>query len=174
MSLASDSKPADPKEIGRDVEHRVVDALGSIRAADDIDEYYDAVTTGVIAPDTVDHGVHVQFGVPLIQTGVEIETKGTRRRISNGEERRTFGRWVFKGRDHGQHAKLLDSNAYYALTVYDVVDDARVLLAIAVIPASLVDEHLRGRWYSIDRAEGTIARLSWKHIFDDLDGGDDR
>ncbi|QCC46594.1 hypothetical protein [Halobellus limi] len=174
MSLTSDPEPADPKEIGRDVEGRVVDALGLIRAADDPNAFYDAVTTGVIAPETVDCEVPVQFGVPLIQTGIEIETKGTRRRISNGEERSTFGRWVFKGRDHGQHAKLLDANAYYALTAYDVVDNARVLLAIAIIPASLVDEHLRDRWYSIDRAEGTIARLSWKHIFDDLDGGDGR
>ncbi|WP_144900898.1 hypothetical protein [Halobellus captivus] len=173
MSTEVSPRVARAKEIGVDVEFRVVDALGPVRVADDSDAYYDAVTTSVLAPDTVAGDLPIRFGVPLLEVGTEIETKSAKRRTSNGGDQTIAGRWLFKGRDDGQHAKLLEASAYYALSVYDDVDGDRELLAVAVVPASIVDELLRDRWYSIDRSEGTLARLSWTHVFDRL-GGDGR
>jgi hypothetical protein len=121
--VSSDISPrrAQAKEIGVDVEFLVVDALGPVRVADDSHAFYDAVTTDVLAPDTVAGNVPIRFGVPLVEAGVEIETKSAKRRTSNGGGRTIRGRWLFKRRDDGQHAALLDANAYYALSVYDDV-----------------------------------------------------
>ncbi|MFD1601044.1 hypothetical protein [Halobellus rarus] len=173
--MSSDVSPrrARAKEIGVDVEFLVVDALGPVRIADESHAFYDAVTTDVLAPDTVAGDVPIRFGVPLVEAGIEIETKSAKRRTSNGGGQTIRGRWLFKGCDDGQHAALLDANAYYALSVYDDVDGDRELLAVAVVPASIVDELLEGSWYSIDRDEGTLARLSWSRIFDSL-GGEER
>lgn len=46
------------------------------------------------------------------------------------------------------------------------VNSSRRLLALILIPASIVDELLRERWYGVDRHEGTVARLSWTRVLD--------
>jgi hypothetical protein len=172
MSSELPPQLARAKDIGVDVEFQVVDALGPVRVADDPDAFYDAVTTGLLAPDTVAGDVPVRFAVPLLEVGVEIETKTAKRRTSNGGSETIPGRWSFRGRDDGQHAALLKASAYYALSVYDDVDGQRTLLKVALIPASLVDELLRDRWYTIDRHEGTLARLSWTKVFGSVGGAD--
>lgn len=154
------------KGIGLDVETLVVDAIDALEPAVEPDAHHDAVATGLIDPTTTsDADVPVVFaGVPLVESGVEVEIKACAVSHSNGD-RETAGRWVMKGRDDGQHDALLDDGSMYALAVYNETDGgARELLAIAIIPASLLDEHLRGRWYSIDRCEGHLARLGWTHV----------
>jgi len=154
------------KAIGTDVETLVVDALAPLSHADDPDAHHDAETTSLLDPTTVaDAVVPVTFaGIPLVESGTEVEIKACAKSHSNGD-RTTPGRWTFKGRDDGQHDELLRENAVYVLAVYEETDNgARELVALAVIPASLLDEKIRESWYDIDRHEGTLARLSWHHI----------
>ncbi|RLM33500.1 MULTISPECIES: hypothetical protein [unclassified Haloarcula] len=164
---------AQPKAIGTDIETLVVNALGVLDAADNDDAHHDAVTAGLLEPSSLDARVPVVFaGTPLVEAGTLVEIKAAKRWTSNGSGD-VRGRWVLKGRDAGQHATLLDSAAIYALTVYETTpDDERRLLAIAIIPATLLDEHLRGRWRDTDRREGTLAKLGWPHVLARVLGGD--
>jgi len=163
--MSTDSQAlAAAKAIGTDVERLVCDALAVEAVARD-DAHHDAETSGLLAPDTVDAPFPVVFvGTPLVAVGSDVEIKACKRRTSDGSRSRS-GRWNFKGRDDGQHATLLDRAAYYALTVYDNGEDgsaaSRRVLAVALVPASLVDTVLADRWLEVDRAEGTMARLPW-------------
>ena len=162
---------AHAKAIGTDIEDLVADDLGGLRLALDAEAHHDAVVTDLLAPSLVTASVPVIFaGIPLVETGTKVEIKACVRR--DGSERR--GRWVIKGRETGQHASLLDDGAMYALAVYDDDGAAKELLAVVIIPASLLDEHLRGSWYGIDRHEETFAKLGWPHLLDvDAVGGGD-
>ncbi|MFC6974323.1 hypothetical protein ACFQL1_06100 [Halomicroarcula sp. GCM10025709] len=148
---------ADPKAIGLDIEALVVSQFDSVDAVDRDDARHDAVVTGLLAPSLQTADVPVVFaGTPLVEVGTHVEIKACKRFVSNGS-RETRGRWTLKGRDDGQHAALLEAASVYALAVYE--DDPRRLVAIAVIPATLVDEHLRGHWRTTERSEGTLAQL---------------
>lgn len=173
MSADAESEFADPKAIGLDVEDLVVGAVDDLEAAGDDNAHHDAVVTGLLCPSLVDADVPVVFcGTPLVQVGDRVEIKACKRWTSDGA-RRSRGRWVLKGRDDGQHAALLDGADYYALAVYDETPGGeRVLAAVGIIPASLLDEHLRGRWRETDRREGTLAKLGWPHVLDSVLGGD--
>lgn len=165
---------ADPKVIGTDIEDLVVDAVDCLEANPDEDDHFDAVVDGVLWPRTLEAGFPVIWaGIPLVEDGTQIEIKACVQERSNGT-RDSPGAWCFKGRDDGQHASLLDSAAMYALALYRDASSARELLAIVVIPASILDEHLRGRWFDVDRREGTCAQLSWPTLIDEvvLEGGE--
>lgn len=164
---------ADPKAIGLDVETLVINEIDALTEADDDDAHHDAVITELLDPTLVDADIPVLFaGTPLVAVGERVEIKAAKRWTSDGPGR-SRGRWVLKGRDDGQHRALLDDGAVYALAVYDETpSDERVLVAIAIIPASLLDEHLRGRWRETDRREGTLAKLGWPHVLGDVIGGE--
>ena len=154
---------ATAKAIGTDIEDLVADDLGGLKLAFDEDAHHDAVVSELLCPSLVDASVPVVFaGIPLVEVGTRVEIKACVRR--DGHHRR--GRWVLKGRDDGQHAALLATGAVYALAVYDDAGAATELLAVVLIPASLLDEHLRGSWYRIDRREATLAKLGWPHVLD--------
>lgn len=165
------------KAIGTDVEGLICDAL-PLEAVAREDAHHDAEVSGVLAPATVDAPFPVVFvGAPLAEGGTHVEIKACKLLISNGP-RTQSGRWAFKGRHEGQHSVLLDRGAYYALTVYD--DDGaaadRRVLAVAVVPATVVDSVLSDRWLGVDRAEGTMSRLPWSltslaPILEDAGGG---
>lgn len=161
------------KEIGADVEDLVDDQLEAIELVLDEHSHHDAVVAGLLCPSLVNATVPVIWaGTPLVESGTQVEIKGCTLWTDGETPRR--GRWLLKGRDDGQHASLLDNGAVYVLAVYDGTGASRSLVAIAIIPAALLDEHLRGRWWSTDRSEGTFARLGWPHVFDaDLTGGED-
>lgn len=162
---------AQPKAIGTDIETLVVDAIGTLDAADDEDDHFDAVTTGLFEPSTVSAGVPVRWATPLIEARSCLEIKACVRERSKGSAT-AHGSWCFKGRDAGQHGWLVEQAQTYLLAVYEP-DAAKELLAIAVVPASIVDEHLRGRWYDVDRREETCAQLRWSVILDpSVVGGD--
>ncbi|MBX0323858.1 hypothetical protein EGH21_12540 [Halomicroarcula sp. F13] len=171
--MSSTTELADPKAIGLDVEDLVVGTVDALAAAEDDDAHHDAVVTELLCPSLVDADVPVVFcGTPLVPVGAHVEIKACKRWTSDGPGR-SRGRWVLKGRDDGQHAALLDGASYYALAVYETTPgDERVLVAIAVIPASLLDEHLRGRWRETDRREGTLAKLGWPHLLGRVLGGE--
>jgi len=153
---------AQAKAIGADVEGLVLAQLDALAPADDDDAHHDAVVSDLLAPSLVNATVPVTWaGIPLVEVGTKVEIKACKRWTSNGTHD-IRGRWLCKGREDGQHAALLDAAAVYVLAVYEGTPAGeKVLWALVVIPASLLDEHLRGSWYSIDRAEETMAALSW-------------
>ncbi|WP_277542925.1 hypothetical protein [Haloarcula laminariae] len=150
------------KAIGEDVEALVVSAVDGLDAEPDEDAHHDATVEALLAPSLVETAVPVTWaGTPLVEIGTHVEIKACKRWTSNGTHD-IRGRWLCKGREDGQHAALLDDGAVYVLAVYEVTPAGeKVLWALVVIPASLLDEHLRGSWYGVDRREGSIARLSW-------------
>ncbi|GGK64497.1 hypothetical protein [Haloarcula sebkhae] len=162
---------AQPKAIGTDVETLVVDAIGTLDAAADEDDHFDAVTTGLFEPSTVSAGVPVRWATPLVESGSRLEIKACVRKRSKGSAT-VHSSWCFKGKDGGQHGWLVEQAETYLLAVYES-DAAKELAAIAVVPASIIDEHLRGRWYDVDRREETCAQLRWSIILNpSIVGGD--
>ncbi|EMA01805.1 heat shock protein DnaJ domain protein [Haloarcula vallismortis ATCC 29715] len=75
-------------------------------------------------------------------------------------------RWTKDGQQFAaacdRYSRLRDN----AREVYLWVHETRMRGNRAVVPASIVDEHLRGRWYDVDRSEVTCAQLRWSEILD--------
>jgi hypothetical protein len=61
---------------------------------------------------------------------------------------------------------LLEASGVYLLVVY--TPNRHDHLARIVVPASILDEHLRGRWYDVagNRSEEEVAQLAWPHVLD--------
>ena len=150
------------KAIGEDVETLVVDAVAGLDAEADEDAHHDAVVSDLLAPSLLSTTVPVTWaGIPLVEPDTKVEIKACKRWTSNGGHD-IRGRWLCKGHDDGQHAALLDAAAVYVLAVYEETPGGeKVLWRLVVIPASLLDEHLRGTWTGVDRREGSVAKLSW-------------
>lgn len=171
-----DSSPAlaHAKRIGEDVEDLVLDAVDELYPADDSRAHHDAETATLLTPSTADQLTLGSIAVVEPDTDVEIKA-ANRRTEASGTPR---GRWFFKGRDDGQHNALVETGAMYLLAVYDEDDDGeRELLAMLLVPASVIDEVLRGRWYESGRREGLVSKLTWSALIDPDDltanGGDD-
>lgn len=162
----SSGRVAQAKAIGHDVEDLVVEQLDGLDAVLEENAHHDAVAEDLLCPQLVESDVPVQWaGIPLVEIGTRVEIKAAKRWTGDESPRR--GRWVLKGRDDGQHAALLEQGAIYALSIYDETPASeKILVAIVLIPASLLDEHLRGSWWPTDRREGTFARLGWPNILD--------
>ena len=160
-----DASPAlaHAKRIGVDVEDLVIEAVDELERAEDQQAHHDAETVALITPSSVD-GLTLG-SIPLVETETEVEIKAARLRTESAGTPR--GRWFFKGRDDGQHAALLDSAAMYLLAVYDEDDeDEREVVAMVLLPATIVDDLLRGRWYDSHRCEGKVAKLTWSALVD--------
>jgi hypothetical protein len=152
------------KRLGETVEALVVDRVAGLEAVpDETAVWHDARTTRVIGPRDP-----VGLGTCLVEPGVNVEIKAARRRLSTGR----------RGRVHiraQQHERLLASSAVYAVAVYEGPDDDPTLLAITIVPASVVDELCPDEWTTVDVAgrEGeAYAQLAWSNVVDpaDVDG----
>lgn len=164
MSRSTDPLAA-PKAIGEDVEQLVVDAVDGLCAAVDPDDWFDAHAETLIGPRTAE-GLHWQ-SICLLEAGTRVEIKSCKRSVSNGERDRA-GLWTFQ---KDQHERLVDDGAVYLLAVY-VGENPKQLDEMLVIPASILDECLVGRWYDVDRHEGEMAQLAWPHLFGELEVDD--
>jgi len=162
VRTVSSPRVAQAKAIGHDIEDLVLAQLDALVPALDDDAHHDATVETLLDPSLVETDVPIIWaGIPLVETGTKVEIKACKRWTSNGTHD-IRGRWLYKGRDDGQHAALLDDGAVYVLAVYEETPASeKVLWALIVIPASLLDEHLRGRWTGVDRREGSVAKLSW-------------
>ncbi len=171
MSRTDDRDDLAPnKALGLDVEDHVVAGVDAIEPVDGVDHWHDVEVVETLGPAA---GVRLASQC-VVAPGTVGEIKAARRRVSNGVDRTAAGRWYVKGRDDGQHAKLVEADGVYLLAVYDERPDAELaLLAVLVVPARLLDLRLNGRWSTVDRDEGTIANLPWTHLLDDrhLAGG---
>jgi hypothetical protein len=100
------------------------------------------------------------LGTAVIPAGAYVEVKAAQRRVASGRR----GRWLFR---HKQHERLLDCGGVYGLAIYDAGRPNHDLLAVALVPASVVDE-LLGAWTAIDadRVEEAVAKLCWSRVVD--------
>lgn len=173
MTTSASDTRARAKRIGEDVELLVAQLLDGVELVpDSAAEWYDAVVTADMFPP---QDLTVFGGICLLWREAKIEIKACQQTVSNGDATRD-GRWLFKGRDDGQHAHLVESNGIYALAVHREADVylGREVIGLIVIPASTVSDHLEGRWYDSQRREGMVAQLSWSDLLsasDLLDGG---
>ncbi|QLG63181.1 hypothetical protein [Halorarum salinum] len=167
-SPSSGGALAHAKAIGHDVEELVVDAIDAFELAYETDAHHDAIVTEPVSCDLeASGGVPVVFvGLVALDVDQLVEVKACVRSASNGDAT-TPGRWLFKGPDDGQHGALVDEDAVYALAVYREDGASRELLAIAIIPADVVDELVADSWYGVDRRENWVAKLGWTHVLDE-------
>lgn len=169
--------PIDSKAIGEEVEREVVRNVDALEAFDgDDDHWFDATTTEELARgDVADVPIRFVGIEEPLESGVSVEIKAARDRISDGTSSRR-GRFYYR---RGQHSKIRSERAVYLQTVYSVdvdvlgeVEDVAVIdldiLEILVIDADVVDDAL-GAWVDVDRREPS-AQLSWSNLpFEDVD-----
>jgi len=152
------------KRLGETIEELVVDRVDGLEAVPDADAvWHDARTTHVIGP-----WDPVGWGTCVVEPGVNVEIKAARRRLSTGRRGRVYIR-------KQQHERLLATGAAYCVAVYEGPDDDPTLLAIRIVPASVVDELCPDEWTTVDAAgrEGeAYAQLAWSNVVDpaDVDG----
>jgi len=149
------------KAAGSRVEADVIDRFDALRYVPESEAtWHDAETVALLAPERADR---LRFGgIVVVEPGTPIEVKGSQVETSNGD-RSTPGRWYVK---KSAHQSLLAANGVYLLVVY--TPNRHDHLARIVVPASILDEHLRGRWYEVagDRSEEEVAQLAWPHVLD--------
>lgn len=158
---ALDVTPAQPtKALGDDLESALIQCHDELEGVPDDDcEWHDATTTTLWTPTA-----RLPFGgICLVEVNTPVEVKAAREWTSNGRNAVTRGRWFIK---RESHQRRLKTHGVYYLTVYDDDrdNDECHVLGQLVIPASLLDEHLKGRWYDSNRREGDVAKLAWNHL----------
>lgn len=146
--------PLPSKHAGDRVEGAVIELVPELEYVPDTDaEHWDARTSTLLVPSET-----VTFGsINLLEVGTAVEIKSAIVVLSDGQ----------RGRFHlqrTQHAKLLEEGGAYLFAVATPTP-SRDLLAIRIVPASIVEE-LVSSW--IDAGEGRsddYAQLSWGRIF---------
>ncbi|SIS14537.1 hypothetical protein [Natronorubrum thiooxidans] len=138
---------------------QTVDALEYV--GDRTATWHDAKTTAVLeASQSLPF-----YGIVLVEPETPIEIKGCQIETSNGD-RSTRGRFYVKRRAHDQ---LLEAAGMYLLVVY-LPRPGLPQVARAIVPATIVDELLVGRWYDVggSRSEQEVAKLAWSHVIDPM------
>jgi hypothetical protein len=141
------------RQLGEAVESLVCEASALAPA-----ERFDAVAARTIDGRALPPGS--RLGTALVEAGTDVEIKAAQRRVASGRR----GRWLFRS---PQHDRLLDCGGVYGLAVYQADRPSHDLLAVAFVPASVVDE-LLGAWTAIDadRVEEAVAKLCWSRVVD--------
>jgi len=150
----------DSKAIGSSVEAVVTDSDPALeRVGDSVATWHDARTIDCLSPSDD----RPFCGICVVETDTPVEIKGACVVRSNGTRQRA-GHWYLK-RD--AHERLLDAAGVYILAVYAPRSGTPVLRSV-VIPASLLDEHLRESWYTVegDRSEDEVAQITWTRLID--------
>ncbi|WP_423745087.1 hypothetical protein V5735_03415 (plasmid) [Haladaptatus sp. SPP-AMP-3] len=115
-------------------------------------EHYDARASTLVEPSS-----KLAFsGICLLEKHVVVEIKSTIVVYGANQSR---GRFYLR---RGQHEKLLDDAGVYLFAVCEPTPD-RTVIAMKVIPATLVDE-LVSSWIEPD-GRATYAQLAWSRIF---------
>ncbi|WP_323172876.1 hypothetical protein [Natrialba sp. PRR66] len=136
---------------------QTIDALEFV--GDRTATWHDARTTSLLEPDES----LPFYGIVLVESGTPVEIKGCQIETSNGD-RTTRGRFYVK---RAAHEQLLEAAGMYLLVVY-LPRPGLPQVARAIVPATIVDELLAGRWYEVggSRSEQEVAKLAWSHIID--------
>ncbi|OAQ53310.1 hypothetical protein HTG_07470 [Natrinema mahii] len=149
-----------PKASGDALEGEIVQAVDALEyVGDRTATWHDARTTAVLEPDRS----LPFYGIVLVEPGVPVEIKGCQIETSNGD-RSTRGRFYVK---RAAHDRLLEEGGMYLFVVY-LPRPGLPQIARAIVPATLVDELLSGRWYEVggERSESEVAKLAWSHVID--------
>ncbi|AXR78479.1 hypothetical protein [Natrarchaeobaculum sulfurireducens] len=113
------------------------------------------------------------YSIVVVEPDTPVEIKGCQVETSNGS-RSTRGRFYVK---RAAHERLLEAAGMYLFVVY-VPRPGLPQVARALVPASIVDELLRAKWYDVagSRSESEVAKLTWSDVIDpgtvDLAGGE--
>ncbi|WP_049928660.1 hypothetical protein [Halopiger goleimassiliensis] len=149
-----------PKASGDALEADVIQAIDALEyVGDRTATWHDARTTALLEPrETLPF-----YGIVVVEPETPVEIKGCQIRTSNGS-RSTRGRFYVK-RD--AHEQLLEAAGMYLFVVY-LPRPGLPQVARAVVPATIVDELLAGRWYDVDgnRSESEVAKLAWSHVLE--------
>jgi len=149
------------KHIGTSVQGAVINPDPCLEpVGDDVATWYDARTVRCLSPSYE----RPFLGIPVVETGTEVEIKGACVVRSNGNYQRA-GHWYIK---RATHERLLEAGGVYLLAVYAPRESTPILRSV-VIPASLLDEHLAESWYvdhSCDRPDREVAQLTWTRVID--------
>jgi len=139
---------------GETAESAVIEAVPELEYVPDTEaEHYDARTTTLVTPSET-----VLFaGICLLEAETVVEIKSVMAVYGEGQAR---GRYYLR---RGQHGRLLADQGVYLFAVCEPTP-ARDVLALKVIPATLVDELVYSWIDPEDRAE--YAQLAWSNIFD--------
>lgn len=152
--MSIDSRPLSSKEAGDRVEATVIQSVPGVEhVSDTVAPHHDAVTTAVLEPSN-----DVLFrGICLLEPDTAIEIKSAIAVLESGQ----------RGRFHIQrtgHAALLAAAGSYLFAVCAPTPD-REVVALAIVPASLVDE-LLGSWYDAgDSRTDEYTQLAWSRVF---------
>lgn len=149
------------KKRGDSVESAVINADPGLEfVGDSVATWHDARTVACLDPSYE----RPFYGIPLIEPDTEVEIKGACVVRSAGVSRQRSGQWYIKRKAHDQ---LVDAGGVYLLAVYAPRPETPILRSV-IIPASLLDEHLDGRWYDVDadRSETEVAQLTWTVLID--------
>ncbi|WP_247002301.1 hypothetical protein [Halosolutus gelatinilyticus] len=159
--MSSRTSPLEsPKASGDAIEAAVVQDVTELEyIGDRTASWHDARTSALLEP----RRSLPFYGIVLVETGVPIEIKGCQIETSNGS-RSTRGRFYVK---RAAHEQLVDAAGMYLFVVY-LPRPGLPQVARAIVPASIVDELLAGRWYDVDgsRSEQEVAKLAWSHVID--------
>ncbi len=136
---------------------QTIDALEYV--GDRTATWHDARTTALLEPNQS----LLFYGVVVVEPETPVEIKGCQIETSNGD-RTTRGRFYVK-RD--AHEQLLEAAGMYLLVVY-IPRPGLPQVARAIVPATIVDGLLTGRWYEVggSRSESEVAKLAWSHVID--------
>ncbi|MFC3478727.1 hypothetical protein [Halobacterium litoreum] len=151
MSRARTSKAA-----GEAIEAEVIQQVPALRhVGDNTAEWHDARVDGLLEPSD-----RLPFvGVVVLERDTPVEIKAAQRRLNSGDR----GRYFIRQR---QHERLVREGASYLFAVYQPRTEH--VLAMLVVPASVVDGLLPDGWTSVDgdRAEAGYRQLAWSNLFD--------
>ncbi|AXR82365.1 hypothetical protein [Natrarchaeobaculum sulfurireducens] len=149
-----------PKASGDALEADVVQAVDALEyVGDRTATWHDAKTTALLEPSEW----LPFYSIVVVEPDTPVEIKGCQIRTSNGD-RSTRGQFYVK---RTAHERLLEAAGMYLFVVY-VPRPGLPQLARALVPASIVDELLRGKWYDVggSRSESEVAKLAWSHVID--------
>lgn len=149
------------KGSGWAIEHLSIETVDELDpVSDNVAEWHDARVDGLLEPSE-----DLEFyGLLVLEDGTPVEIKGARVEISNGPGSVVSGRWFIK---RAAHDRLLEAGGAYLLVVYDPALDGEIV-SRAIVPATVVDGLLEGRWSDVDadRSEDVVAKLSWRDVLD--------
>ncbi|ELY99899.1 hypothetical protein C482_09023 [Natrialba chahannaoensis JCM 10990] len=148
------------KASGDALEAELVQTINALEyVGDRTATWHDARTTALLEPA---HSLPF-YGVVVVEPETPVEIKGCQIETSNGDST-TRGRFYVK-RD--AHEQLLEAAGMYLLVVY-TPRPGLPQVARAIVPATIVDELLTGRWYEVggSRSESEVAKLAWSHVID--------
>jgi hypothetical protein len=153
--------PASNHKAGDRVESTVVELVPELAYVPDHEaEHYDAETTTLLEPSDL-----VTFsGICLLERATVVEIKSAMVVLASGR----CGRYQLR---RGQHEALLEESGLYLFAVCQPTP-SRGVLALKVVPASLVDE-LVTSW--IDGGEDCLeyAQIAWSRLFDEAEVGEE-